>query len=285
VIEALVRYLRISTALFLGTAFSGTAGILPAHSLAQAGTLRIALLANAQVQGDAVLLADFMPPHIPRELRAVAESISLGPAPQIGSTRTFSRATLAAALEDARLSRDSFLVPEFLTARRAGHFLTQQDVFTAIEAALTKNKNVPVPALRPQDLTLESIIEVPDGPSTLEVTQMTFDESIRRARFRLWPRNAPGTLPFYVTAPIKTEKSSQPISGPNASALSAKSAILVDPRQLARLHLHSANSTMLLLVRPLQPGHLNETIRVRLVASGRTLQAKVIAANSLDATF
>jgi flagella basal body P-ring formation protein FlgA len=88
-----------------------------------------------------------------------------------------------------------------------------------------------------------------------------------------------------VTAPIKTEKSTQPVSGPNASALSAKSVVLVDPRQLARLHLHSANSTMLLLVRPLQTGHINETIRVRLVASGRTLQAKVIAANSLDATF
>ena len=284
-IGIVLRYVRISIALLLGAAFTSSAGILPAPSLAQAGTLRIALLAHAQVQGDAVLLADFMPPHISSGLRAIAESISLGSAPQIGSTRTFSRATLAAALEDVRLSRESFLVPEFLTARRAGHFLTQQDVFTAIEAALTKNKNVPVPTLRPQDLTLESIIEVPDGPSTLEVTQMTFDESIRRARFRLWPRNASGTLPFYVTAPIKTEKSSQPISAPSASALSAKSAVLVDPRQLARLHLHSANSTMLLLVRPLQPGHLNETIRVRLVASGRTLQAKVIAANSLDATF
>jgi hypothetical protein len=280
-----LRYVRISIALLLGAAFTSSAGILPAPSLAQAGTLRIALLTHAQVLGDAVLLADFMPAHIPSRLRAIAESISLGSAPQIGSTRTFSRATLAAALEDVRLSRDSFLIPEFLTARRAGHFLTQQDVFTAIEAALTKNKNVPVPTLRPQDLTLESIIEVPEGPSTLEVTQMTFDESIRRARFRLWPRNASGTLPFYVTAPIKTEKSTQPVSGPNASVLSAKSAILVDPRQLARLHLHSANSTMLLLVRPLQAGHLNETIRVRLVASGRTLQAKVIAANSLDATF
>jgi len=133
--------------------------------------------------------------------------------------------------------------------------------------------------------TGEKLIEVPEGPSALEVTQMTFDESIRRARFRLWPRNAPGTLPFYVTAPIRPEKSPQPISGSSASALSANSAVLVEPRQLARLHLHSPNSTMLLVVRPLQPGHLNETIRVRLVASGRTLQAKVIGANSLDAAF
>ena len=280
-----MRYLRISIALLLATVFCISAGILPARSLAQAGTLRIALLANAQVQGDAVLLADFLPPNVPSRLREAAESISLGSAPQIGSLRHFSRHAVTDALQDRRFSLHSFFVPEFLTARRAGRPLTQEDVFTAIETALIKNKNVQVPALRPQDLTLESIVEVPDGPSTLEVTQMTFDESIRRARFRLWPRNAPGTLPFYVTAPIKTEKSTQPVSGPNASALSAKSAVLVDPRQLARLHLHSANSTMLLLVRPLQPGHLNETIRVRLVASGRTLQAKVIAANSLDATF
>jgi hypothetical protein len=280
-----VRYLRISITLLLATAFCVSAGILPARSLAQAGTLRIALLANAQVQGDAVLLADFLPPNVPSRLREAAESISLGSAPQIGSLRRFSRGAVTAALQDRRFSLHSFFVPEFLTARRAGHSLTQEDVFSAIETALIKNKNVPVPTLRPQDLTLESLIEVPEGPSTLEVTQMTFDESIRRARFRLWPRNAPGTLPFYVTAPIRAEKSPQPISSSNTSALSANSAVLVEPRQLARLHLHSPNSTMLLVVRPLQPGHMNETIRVRLVASGRTLQAKVIAANSLDATF
>src|SRR5258705_9609 len=125
-IGIVLRYVRTSIALLLGAAFTSSAGILLAPSLAQAGTLRIALLAHAQVQGDAVLLADFMPPHVPSGLRAVAESISLGSAPQIGSTRTFSRATLAAALEDVRLSRESFLVPEFLTAHRAGHFLTQQ---------------------------------------------------------------------------------------------------------------------------------------------------------------
>jgi len=285
VIGALVRYLRISITLFLATAFCVGAGILPARSLAQAGTLRIALLANAQVQGDAVLLADFLPPNVPSSLREAAESISLGSAPQIGSLRHFSRHAVTDALQDRRFSLHSFFVPEFLTARRAGRPLTQEDVFTAIETALTKNKNVQVPTLRPQDLTLESLIEVPEGPSTLEVSQMTFDESIRRARFRVWPRNASGTLPFYVTAPIRREKSPPPISGSNTSALSANSAVLVEPRQLARLHLHSPNSTMLLVVRPLQPGRLNETIRVRLVASGRTLQATVIAANSLDATF
>jgi len=280
-----VRYLRISITLLLATAFCASAGILPARSLAQAGTLRIALLADAQVQGDAVLLADFLPPNVPSRLREAAESISLGSAPQIGSLRHFSRHAVTDALQDRRFSLHSFFVPEFLTARRAGRPLTQEDVFTAIETALTKNKNVQVPTLRPQDLTLESLIEVPEGPSALEVTQMTFDESIRRARFRVWPRNAPGTLPFYVTAPIRAEKSPRPISGSNTSALSANSAVLVEPRQLARLHLHSPNSTMLLLVRPLQPGHLDETIRVRLVASGRTLQARVIAANSLDAAF
>jgi len=243
------------------------------------------LFANAQVQGDAVLLADFLPPNVPSRLREAAESISLGSAPQIGSLRHFSRHAVTDALQDRRFSLHSFFVPEFLTARRAGRPLTQEDVFTAIETALIKNKNVQIPTLRPQDLTLESLIEVPEGPSILEVTQMTFDESIRRARFRLWPRNAPGTLPFYVTAPIRPEKSPQPISGSNTSALSANSAVLVEPRQLARLHLHSPNSTMLLVVRPLQPGRLNETIRVRLVASARTLQARVIAANSLDAAF
>jgi hypothetical protein len=275
-----MRYLRVQIVLLLGAAF--------AAATAQAGTLRIVLRADAQVQGDAVLLADFFPPRVPSSIRVAAESISLGSSPQIGSARRFSRDAVISALQDARLSLDSFLVPEFLTARRASKFLTQAEVFVAIQSALAKNPSERFPTLRPQDLTLENVIEVPEGQSGLEVTQMSFDESIRRARFRLWPRNAPGTLPFFVTASasIPADRSRQGTAlSTSVPSLHPGSPILVDPRQLAHLHLHSANSSMLIVVRPLQRGRLNETIRVRVTTSGRTLQAKVVAANSLDASF
>jgi hypothetical protein len=281
-----MRYIRISLALLLATASAGPSGILPTRSLAQAGTLRIALLANTQVNGDAVLLADFLPPHVSTRLRATAQSISLGASPQIGSIRRFSRTAVLSALQSSQLSQDSFLVPELLTAHRASKFVTEDDVFSAIQSMLAKNPNPRLPTLRSQDVTLESHIEVPEGPTSLEVTQMIFDQSIQRARFRLSPRNAPGTLPFYATASIASEHPYPAApSTANAPSIVGTSAILVDPRQLARLHLHSANSNMFLVVRPLERGRLNETIRVRLAASGRTLQAKVIAANSLDATF
>jgi flagella basal body P-ring formation protein FlgA len=61
--------------------------------------------------------------------------------------------------------------------------------------------------------------------------------------------------------------------------------VLVDPRQFARLHLSSPSARMLLVVRPLQRGHLGETIRVRLLSSGKTLQARVAGKDSLEADF
>ena len=49
-----------------------------------------------------------------------------------------------------------------------------------------------------KDLSFDSEIEVPQGSAGLEVTQITFDPALARARFRLWPRAARGTLPFIV---------------------------------------------------------------------------------------
>src|SRR5689334_11333498 len=127
-----MRIVRLTVQLLLVSAFCCTAGILPAGFLAKAGALRISLLASAQVQGDAVFLANFLPPQAPANIRVSAGSVSLGASPQIGSFRRFSRSAVAVALQNAGVSPDAFLVPEFLTARRSGKFLTQEDAFAAI---------------------------------------------------------------------------------------------------------------------------------------------------------
>jgi hypothetical protein len=256
-----------------------------------AGTLRIALLSEAQVPGDTVFLANFLPPHAPLSARVAAEAISLGAAPQNGSARRFSRDFVSAALQNAGLAPEMFLLPEILTARRAGRTLTRDEAFAAIQSALAKNQAARVPQFHEEDLTLASAVEVPEGAAGLEVTQLSFDPILAQARFRLWPRGSRGTLPFLVTARLPHASSATPASSALPDVVSVLSAsapsgpVLVDPRNLAQLHLHSQNSDMLLAVRPLQPGRFNEIIRVRLAASGKTFRARVIAPNYLDAAF
>jgi hypothetical protein len=276
-------YFRFPSLLFIAALFGAAA---------DAGTLRIALLAETQVQGDTVLLANFFPPGAPPLMRAAAEAISLGAAPQSGSVRRFSRDLVSAALQNAGLSPEMFLFPEVFTAHRNDRVLTRDEAFAAIQSALARNGNARIPQFHEEDLNFDSEIEVPQGTAGLEVTQMSFDPALARARFRLWPRAARGTLPFIVTARLSTQSSAPAISpvshqvaaaSPNTVPFAAP--VLVDPRRLARLHLHSQNSDMLLVVRPLQPGRLNDTIPVRLASTGKTFQARVLALNYLDAPF
>ena len=277
-----MSYFRFLSLLLIAALFAAAAN---------AGTLRIALLAETQVQGDTVLLANFFPSRAPLSMRAAAEAISLGAAPQSGSVRRFSRDFVAAAVQNAGLSPEMFLFPEVFTAHRNDRVLTRDETFAAIQSALARNGHARIPEFHEEDLSFDSEIEVAQGTAGLEVTQMSFDPALARARFRLWPRAARGTLPFIVTARLSAESRAPAISpvshevaaGPSTVPFAAP--VLVDPRQLARLHLHSQNSDMLLVVRPLQPGRLNDTIRVRLASTGKTFQARVVAVNYLDAAF
>ncbi len=280
-------HFRLPSLLFIAALFGAAAN---------AGTLRIALLAETQVQGDIVLLANFFPSFAPLSMRAAAEAISLGAAPQSGSVRHFSRDFVSAAVQTAGLSPEMFLFPEVFTVHRGDRVLTRDETFAAIQSALARNGSVRFPPFHEEDLSFDSEIEVPQGTAGLQVTQISFDPALARARFRLWPRAARGTLPFIVTARLSIETPAPAVSpvlhpvlrdvaAAPSNTVPFAAPVLVDPRQLARLHLHSQNSDMLLVVRPLRQGRLNETIRVRLASTGKTFQARVVAANYLDAAF
>jgi hypothetical protein len=279
-----MRSLRLQILLLFAVSFvSGTAC---------AGGLRVTLLANAEVQGETIFLANLLPENASHALRTSAEAISLGVTPQIGSIRRFRGDAILAALQRSGLS-SSFLIPEVVTVHRAGRTLSREEAFAAIQSALAKSYGGEPPQLHPEDLTFDTALEVPGTDSQLEVTQMAFDQAIGRARFRLQSRTAPGTNAFYVTAHVAPEA----FAAVSANAVRPKprtftkspapadSPVLADPRQFARLHLRSSNSDMLLTVKPLERGHLGETIRVRLPSSGKTLQARVAGKNSLEAVF
>jgi hypothetical protein len=258
----------------------------------RAGGLRIALLASTEVQSDTILLANLLPTSVSRRIRTSAEQISLGIAPQDGSARLFTRNTLTAAIAAGGLSPSDFTIPAAVTVRRGGRLITRGEVLAAIQSAQAQNLVSEFPSLQLKDLAFDASVRVPRGDPGLQVTQISFDPLLERARIRLWPRNAPGVLAFYVTAGVSSGFSQPPAVREGAAVRSRSqnpnpisAPVQVATGHLARLHLHSQDMEMLLEVRPLQPGRLGDVIRVSLPGTGRTFQARVVGKGDLDANL
>jgi hypothetical protein len=253
--------------------------------------VRVLLLADAEVQGDAIVLANLFPANAPYALRDAAARIALGTSPQSGSARRLSGDLIVAAIEDSGLPLSAFFVPQTVTVRRIGRQLTRQETWTAIQSFLEKHPVDALRSLRAEDLTLEAAVAVSGDNAKLAVTRLTFDDALHLARFRLRLHDVANGQPFYVTARPRSGRTGlarpvfDDISSSTQTANSSGSTVLVDPRQPARLHLHSADSDMLLTVQPLQRGREGQVVRVRLRASGKTLQARVVGQNSLDAAY
>ena len=275
----------ISLLLLLSVAFSAPR--------ASAGSLRVALLEWVEVRGDAIFLADLLPKDAPRFLREAAKKISLGPAPQNGASRRLSSSAVLAAVVAHGLQAPEFQIPDNISVHRASHLVTRAEVLAAIRAALAKNKDANLPDLQIEDLSFGAVL-LPNQASHLEVTEISFDEFIGRARFRLWSASAPAIHPFYVTARVPFPPGGHrsfliPASLGDSTALSraspVASPVLIEAGRTAVLHLHSSNSSLFLEVKSLQRGRLGEVIRVRLPANGKTFRARVLEGGGLDARF
>lgn len=255
---------------------------------------RITLLANTEVQGDTILLADLVPRSAPRALRAEAEVISLGTAPQIGSARRFTQAALAEALSASGLSAEDIAIPEAVTVRREGRLISRGEVLAAIEAALERSPQPGIAEEKLKDVTVEAAVRVPPGDAGLVVTKMAFDATMGFMRFELRARRAPGVLPFFATLKVGrsfsgTHETRHLLSiaahGGKSGAEAEFATVLVTAGHMARLQIRSADMDMLLEVRPLERGKLGEVIRVQLPGTGRMLQARVAGKDYLDATL
>ncbi|HXA83238.1 MAG TPA: hypothetical protein VNY56_09030 [Methylomirabilota bacterium] len=139
---------------------------------------------------------------------------------------------------------------------------------------------------------LELNVTIPEGSGTgLIVASMKFDNGLGQARFLLRSRGNRKAPPFYAwctfagagTRAAVGAKSDETVSG--GSGESALGPVLVDVHRMANLYLHSEHSATMVRVRALQNGHKDERIRVRLPLHGKTVEARVVGADALEATF
>jgi hypothetical protein len=280
-----MRILRTQIALSMLSLLAGTA--------LSAGPLRYVIAAETEVSSDAILLASLLPTDIPHAWRASAEKTSMGLSPQNGVARILPRESVLAALAQAGLPSAQFTIPPLVAVRRASRMLTRKDAFVAIQLALERHPQSGFPVFREDDISLEASVRVPEGDARLEVTKIAFDPMIHRARFRLCSRADASIVPFYATALVPRSDVDFPgrlqtfsrIPGTPSRILPALEPVLIKAGQTANLHLHSQDSSMFLAVKSLQSGGLDQTIRVRLTGSGKTLKAKIVSPDSLDAIF
>jgi len=260
----------------------------------EAGTLRIALLASTEVQSDTILLAHLLPANASRAIRDAAEKVALGTAPQNGISRQFTRESLNTTIASSGLSPADFAIPAIVTVRRGSRLISLEEIYAAIQSALARNPLPGLTSLQLQDLALDADVRVPPGNAGLVVTQATLDQFLGRARFTLLPTSAPGVHAFFVTAKLAASVPDWPhalsrqlmtVASHSVAAIDTSGQFLVAADRPARLHIHSSNMDMFLEVRPLQKGRLGDVMRVRLLGTGRTIQARVGPDGLLDATL
>jgi len=254
-------------------------------SSAKAGPAHVALRAEVETQADTVLLVHLLSGRAPDQLLHSLEGITFGPAPRPGCTRRLTRSTVLGVLQANGLSTSAFDIPDSIRVHRTGHELTSDEVWTAIESSLSSTSRQSMLGFRPEDIRFDSSIVVPSAGTRLKLSQAKYDPLLGEARFRLISSDDRSVLPFYVTAKLgpSVPKASPTENGSWEEVTHA--AILVEPKKLAILRLHSANSESNLRVRPLMPGRLGEVVPVRLLSTHRTLKARVVDFGLVDAAF
>lgn len=277
------------------------------------GATRIALLSEVRISGDAILLANLLPDGVSGRVRGLASGISLGQTPQNGSARTLRGAMVAEAMERGGMAARGFTIPEEILVQRAGRLLSGEEIVRSLREGLTRfslsaDAEAALRAVRAADITWEAGLRVPLGDARLKVRDVSVDLGAGLASFRVTAEAEAHGVPFEVLARFTPQRDVAPqvedaarvgqravLAGasrePEAKLRDVRDSevmegpVLVAAGKIARLRLRSENSNILLDVKALQAGHDGETIRVRVPASGKTLEGRVTGVGELEANF
>jgi len=280
----------LGIAMLAGTCFAGGTNAMRVP--------RIELLREVRVTGADVLLSDLFPAGVRSSVRARAENISPGSAPQLGYTRALERSAVLLNIGARPDLTEGMDVPEHIVVSRETRSITLQEVFEAIRAVLDRNGISAAANLRPADILLQTQILVAPGDAGLEVLRSDFDAELKRGRFLLWASRDPKVLPFFVTVRWNGDfptlglrtipKSVSTLNYSRAKRSEArmvKEVVLVSAGEQATLLLHSNTFRMIADVIPLERGTMGQRIHVRVIDTGKIFSAQVDGRAHLETNF
>ena len=250
-----------------------------ASANASAEDLRVRLLAEVTVQAETLRLSDLLPEDAGARLKAAAETVSLGRAPQAGSLRVFAVNELRLAIAEIRTDTSEIDIPEQVVVRRLGWPLETETVRrTLAQSKLTYQLDFS-----------QARIALPTGFTTvvpdpkLEVTGISSnsDRFSLLARIRCRERLACGRflveIVFSVPAGGVRSREQKLASGKAAEPglWSVAGPVLVQPGRMALLVIDGDGFRIIQAVMPLKRARLGELVRVSDPLTHRSLVAQV----------
>lgn len=267
------------------TAFLIVVATLLVPERVHAGAVRIALLAETTVVGDAIVLARLLPVDSSQELREKAEKVWLGSAPALGSERRLARQQIARAIRATNWAGVEFAIPEVVLVQRPGKAIAKEDICEILRRELAARGRWEANEIRPEDVELQSTWQMPDELPRLRLKELVVDPLLGRMRFRLRSVRNPNAPDIYGWLRVGGDNATLKVAVAKEPPAKPAEVSMVKANRPATLFLHSLNSESLLHVRALQSGSLGESIRVRFAANGHTLVAKVVGPDRLEASF
>jgi hypothetical protein len=235
-------------------------------------TPAVMLRSSVVVQGENLLLSDFLPPDAPEYLRAQAAQVTLGRTPRPGSVRVIERIELEHQLRPYEWSR-RLSVPPRVTVTRLGYRLDPEPVSEAIESVL-RSRGVQA-RFGQLDMSAAPTVEVPEP--RLRVLDVRYDELRQRWNARIQVTNNPGADPFLVTVPEMETPGPHPRVASAVKPAPPPSRPLLRAGEHATLLLNDPGFRATIPVVCLEAGLPGVDIRVRDEISGRIYRAQVAA--------
>jgi hypothetical protein len=172
------------------------------------------------------------------------------------------------------------LVPLCFT--QAGENQQKKLWFALREAAARRGAILPE-AIHPEDMRTSAPESIYHSGAPIEVRAISFDPVLQQLRFRFRPAGNSGAPWFSAWCKASAQPAIASMHSTSRPMPATETA--VSTRRLATLHLRSENSLATLQVRPLEPGALGQSIRVRIPSNGRTLRAQITGNDLLEAKF
>ncbi|MGB9333574.1 MAG: flagella basal body P-ring formation protein FlgA [Candidatus Acidiferrales bacterium] len=171
-------------------------------------------------------------------------------------------------------------------APRAAHLLTRAEILSAIAHALEANRIQTVRPLTVNDLSPFADVTVASSTPELRVTQIEADSAGRAFRALIWTVDEPKTPPFWVTVNAQFVPSGPRIaeaSDPEIARASSPEKILVSAGERSTIVVEGNGFRIQATGIALDRGTLGQTVRVRTLATGQIIKARVTGEHLLSA--
>lgn len=177
-------------------------------------------------------------------------------------------------------------------SRQAAHLITRLEVLSAIEHALSVNELQTVRALTVEDLGPFANVSVAKFKPNLRVTQIEADPAGRGFRALIWAIDEPKSQPFWVSVNVTVVSvgaasvlpAGQAPNPENPAVAAAAPPILINPGDRSTIVIEGNGFRILASGVALERGALGQTVRVRAVATGQIIRARVSGDRLLHAS-